>query len=235
MQRPHFGLRLLARSPRLTLASAPGPVQMLFAFFLKGIVVGIVIAVPVGPVGIMCVRRTIFEGRLAGFVSGLGAATGDAIFGVIAAFGLTVVSDWLIDYQHWLRVLGGCYLVYIGGRALLARPEVRPDSEPDAETLLRDLLSTFALTLTNPITILAFLGIFSALGLGGADATLGRAAILVLGVWVGSLLWWLALSFGSGLAFRSFEPRRLAWINRGSGGILLVSGAALLATLVVAR
>jgi threonine/homoserine/homoserine lactone efflux protein len=202
---------------------------MLLLFLLKGIVVGIIIAVPVGPVGVLCVRRTIFQGKLAGFVSGLGAATADAIFGFIAAFGLTFVSDWLIGYQHWLRVAGGCYLLYIGGSALLTKPETKSDAEPDAETVLRDFASTFALTLTNPITILAFLGIFSVLGLSGEAATLSRAAILVVGVWTGSLLWWLALSFGLGLSFRSFGPGHLVWINRGSGAILLLSGATLLA------
>jgi threonine/homoserine/homoserine lactone efflux protein len=202
---------------------------MLLVFLLKGIVVGIIIAVPVGPVGVLCVRRTIFQGKLAGFVSGLGAATADAIFGLIAAFGLTFVSDWLIGYQQWLRIAGGCYLLYVGGSALLARPETKSNSERDAETPLRDFASTFALTLTNPITILAFLGIFSVLGLSGEEATFGRAAILVLGVWSGSLLWWLALSFGLGLVFRSFEPRHLVWINRASGTILFLSGAALLA------
>ncbi|MBV9378861.1 MAG: LysE family transporter, partial [Alphaproteobacteria bacterium] len=165
---------------------------MLLIFLFKGVMVGVVIAVPVGPVGVMCVRRTIFEGREAGFISGLGAATADALFGCIAAFGLTFVSDWLIGYHQWLRIAGGCYLLYVGGRALLAAPEARRTSEPDTEGLLRAFLSTFVLTLTNPITILAFLGIFSALGLSGADATFARAAILVLGVWLGSLLWWLA-------------------------------------------
>ena len=111
---------------------------MLLAFFLKGIAVGIVIAVPVGPVGVMCVRRTIFEGKLAGFVSGLGAATADAVFGVIAGFGLTFVSDWLIGYQQWLRVAGGCYLLYIGGTAFAAEPPRELESESDPESLLRD-------------------------------------------------------------------------------------------------
>lgn len=202
---------------------------MALIFLLKGIVVGIVIAVPVGPVGIMCLRRTILEGKLAGFVSGLGAATADAMFGLIAAFGLTFISDLLIGYHQWLRIAGGLYLLYVGGRALLTAPEVKTGTDPDAESLLRDFLSSFALTLTNPITILVFLGIFSAIGLSGESATLIRAAILVLGVWLGSLLWWLALSFGLGSLFRSFEPRHLSWINRGSGTILFLSGAALLA------
>jgi threonine/homoserine/homoserine lactone efflux protein len=206
---------------------------MLFVFLLKGIVVGIIIAVPVGPVGVLCVRRTIFQGRLAGLVSGLGAATADAIFGFIAAFGLTFVSDWLIGYQHWLRIAGGCYLLYLGASALFVKAEEKPHSEPDAEGLFRDFISTFALTLTNPITILAFLGIFSAVGLTGDQATLGRAAILVLGVWLGSLLWWVALSFGLGLLFRSLDARHLIWINRGSGVILFLSGAALLAVPII--
>ena len=148
---------------------------MLLAFFLKGIVVGVVIAVPVGPVGVMCVRRTILEGRLAGFVSGLGAATADAVFGVIAGFGLTAVSDWLIDYQQWLRVVGGCYLLYIGGSAFAAEPPRELESESDPEGLLRDFFSTFVLAVTNPITVLAFLGIFAAIGLGGTQATFGHA------------------------------------------------------------
>ena len=201
---------------------------MLLIFLLKGIAVGIIIAVPVGPVGVMCVRRTIFEGRFAGFISGLGAATADAIFGFIAAFGLTFISDLLIGYHQWLRIAGGCYLLYIGGSAVLTAPDPKAGSEHDVESLFRDYLSTFALTLTNPITILAFLGIFSAIGFGGEKATFDRAAILVLGVWLGSLVWWLALSFGLGSLLRSFEPRHLKWINRGSGTILFLSGAALL-------
>jgi len=208
---------------------------LLLIFLLKGIAVGIVIAVPVGPVGVMCVRRTIFEGKRAGFVSGLGAATADALFGLIAALGLTFVSDWLIGYHQWLRIAGGFYLLYIGGSALLAKLEARQSSEPNAESALRHFLSTFALTLTNPITILAFLGIFSALGLSGADATFARAAMMVLGVWLGSLLWWLALTFGLGSLFHSFEARHLKWINHASGTILLLSGAGLLAAPLIAH
>jgi len=206
---------------------------MLLGFLLKGIVVGIVIAVPVGPVGVLCVRRTILEGRLAGFVSGLGAATGDAIFGIIAAFGLTFVSDWLVSYEQWLRGAGGCYLLYIGGRAFAAEPPAELESDHDPETLLRDFVSTFVLAVTNPITVLAFLGIFAAIGLGGTRATFGHASVLVLGVWVGSLLWWLMLSFGVGHFRRSIGPRHLGWISRGSGAILFFSGIALLITLIV--
>jgi threonine/homoserine/homoserine lactone efflux protein len=199
---------------------------LLLIILLKGIAIGIIIAVPVGPVGVMCVRRTIFASKLAGFVSGIGAATADAIFACIAAFGLTFVSDWLIGYQQEFRIAGGAYLLWVGGSALFASQEITPRSRRRAE--FRDFLSTFGLTLTNPITIIAFLAIFSAI-LPGEEATLGRAALLVLGVWFGSMLWWLALSFGLSSMFHSFGPRQLRWINRGSGTILLVSGAVLLA------
>jgi threonine/homoserine/homoserine lactone efflux protein len=205
---------------------------MLVAFFLKGIAVGIVIAIPVGPVGVLCIRRTIFEGKLAGLVSGLGAASADAMFGLVAAFGLTVISNLLLGYRDWLRLGGGVFLVYVGAAALLVRPRVGPPPR-QRDTLLRDAASTFALTLTNPITILVFIGVFAAVGLNGREATLGRAAALVLGVWTGSLLWWLAIAFGAGFFVGAFGQRHLAWINRGLGGILLLSGAALIGIVVL--
>lgn len=205
---------------------------MLLAFLLKGMLVGIIIAVPVGPVGVLCVRRTILHGRLAGFLSGLGAATADALFGIIAGFGLTFIADWLLGYQDWLRLFGGGFLLYIGVSALRGDPLAGTQGQRDPETLLADYVSTFLLTLTNPITILAFLAIFAALGFSGAEATLARAVILVLGVWLGSLLWWGALSFGAGMLRLTFQRRHLIWISRGSGGILVISGMALLGSLL---
>jgi threonine/homoserine/homoserine lactone efflux protein len=205
---------------------------MLFVFFLKGIAVGIVIAVPVGPVGVLCVRRTIFEGRLFGLLSGLGAATADTIFGIVAAFGLTVVSDLLLDYQTWLRAAGGLFLVYVGVNALRKRVVRHEAPEKNAENLLSAYLSTFALTITNPVTILAFLGIFAGVGFTGGEATLGRAAMLVAGVLGGSLIWWLGISLGAGLFRKSFGERHLVLLNQISGGILVLSGIGLLASLL---
>ena len=106
-------------------------------------------------------------------------------------------------------------------------------SQRDPETLFADYASTFALTITNPLTILAFLAIFAGIGFTGGEATLGRAAILVLGVWLGSLLWWAALSLGAGLLRLSFRRNHLVWVNRGSGGILVLSGVMLIASLLV--
>lgn len=206
---------------------------MFLLLLVKGVLVGFVIALPAGPVGVLCIRRTLLNGRLAGFVSGLGAATADSIFGVIAASGLTVVSDVLLSYQDWLRVGGAAFLFYIGARAFLSDPLARSREVHDPETLLADYASTFVLTITNPVTILAFLAIFAGIGFAGGEATLGRGAILVLGVWLGSLVWWAGLSLGAGLLRMTFQRRHLDWVNRGSGGILLLSGVGLLGSLVV--
>ncbi len=206
---------------------------MQLGFLLKGLLVGIIIALPAGPVGVLCIRRTIFHGRLAGFVSGLGAASADAVFGIIAGFGLTVVSDVLLDHQAWLRFGGAGFLLYIGISAFTADPLKGTQSQRDPEGLLADYASAFVLTITNPITILAFLAIFASIGFSGPEATLGRAGILVLGVWLGSLLWWAGLAFGAGMVRLSFDRHHLLWINRGSGGILVVCGVALLGSLVL--
>lgn len=206
---------------------------MLVGLLLKGMLVGLIIAVPAGPVGVLCIRRTIFHGRLAGFVSGFGAATADAVFGIIAGFGLTVISDLLLGYQDWLRVIGSAFLLLIGLKAFGADPLAGTQSQRDPESLVADFASTFFLTITNPITILAFLAIFAGIGFTGEEATLGRAAVLVLGVWLGSLLWWAALAFGAGMLRLSFRRIHLVWINRGSGGILVVSGVALLGSVLV--
>jgi len=205
---------------------------MALAFLLKGLLVGIIIALPAGPVGVLCIRRTILHGRLAGFVSGLGAASADAVFGIVAGFGLTVVSDVLLDYQNWLRLGGAGFLLYIGISAFTADPLKGTQRQRDPESLIADYASAFALTLTNPITILAFLAIFAGIGFSGKEATLGHAGILVLGVWLGSLLWWAGLALGAGMVRLSFDRNHLVWINHGSGGILVFCGVALLGSLL---
>lgn len=202
-------------------------------FLLKGLLVGIVIALPVGPVGVLCIRRTILHGRLAGFVSGLGAASADAVFGVIAAFGLTFVSDVLFEYQSWLRLGGAAFLLYVGISSFTADPIKGTQRQRDPDGLIADYLSAFALTVSNPITILSFLAIFAAIGFSGPEATLSSAAILVLGVWLGSFLWWVGLAFCAGRVRLTFNRDHLVWINRGSGGILLCCGAVLLGSVLL--
>ncbi len=205
--------------------------EMLLVALVKGIAVGIVIALPVGPVGVLCVRRTLFEGPTYGFVSGLGAAAADAIFAIVAGFGVTIVRDFMLRYQDWFGAAGGLFLLYVGVRALLEASDAEP--EPlDGEAYVTAFASTFALTITNPITILAFAGIFAKVGVSG-EGDLLEMAVLVGGVFLGSLLWWLALSFGIAGFRRLLGSIRLKWINRISGAILTLSGLALLAAALV--
>jgi threonine/homoserine/homoserine lactone efflux protein len=200
---------------------------MLFVTLAKGFAVGIVIALPAGPVGVLCVRRTLFEGPIFGLVSGLGAAIADAIFGVIAALGLTFIRDELLAYGNFLAAAGGIFLLYLGIRGLLAGPAEAP--EPLAgEAILGAFASTFVLTITNPVTILAFAGIFAKLGateIGG----LIEVAVLIGGVLAGSLVWWLGLSFGIAGLPRYGRAVEMTWINRISGAVLTLSGAGLIA------
>jgi threonine/homoserine/homoserine lactone efflux protein len=206
---------------------------MIAALLLKGFVVGIVIAVPVGPVGVLCIRRTILEGRVAGLSSGTGAATADAMFAVIAGFGLTALSDWLFGYQDWLRVGGAAFLFYVGISAFMHDPAKPRTPQQAPDSLLANGASTFALTITNPVTILSFLAIFAGLGLTGREMTMAGVATLVFGVWLGSLSWWVALAVGAGLFRHQFTRSHLVWINRGSGGILVLCGIGLIGSLFV--
>jgi threonine/homoserine/homoserine lactone efflux protein len=199
---------------------------MLLLTLFKGIIVGIVIALPVGPVGVLCVRRTLFEGAMFGFVSGLGAATADTIFGLIAGYGLTFVSDWILSYEDWLSLVGAVFLFYLGLPPLLSH--TKPEPEPLAgERLLGAYASTFALTITNPITILAFAAIFARVGIDEQAALLG-IGMLVTGVFLGSLLWWLGLSFGIAWVQKRTSTVNLKRLNRASGAILTLSATGLL-------
>lgn len=204
----------------------PYPSHMFLFTLLKGISVEIVIALPAGPVGVLCVRRTLFEGPAFGLVSGIGAATADTLFGIIAGFGLTIVRDSLLYFQDWLGIVGGVFLLYFGTVALSSRRAPQP--EPLAgEALLGAYASTFVLTISNPITILAFAAIFAEVGVD-RHSGLGDVAVLVGGVFLGSLAWWLGLSYGIAALRRLFGDFDVIWLNRVSGAILTVSGAGLL-------
>jgi threonine/homoserine/homoserine lactone efflux protein len=202
------------------------------AIFLRGLIIGLSIAAPVGPIGVLCIRRTLSDGRAVGFASGLGAATADAVYGAVAAFGLSLVTNALVEQRLWLQAGGGVFLCYLGGRTWMAVPRAASGAPADGRGLAAAWASTFALTLTNPTTIISFAAIFAGLGLGRSVGGYGPASVMVLGVFLGSALWWLILSVGVGLFRSSLTPHRLRWVNRGSGAIIAAFGIAALVSLM---
>jgi threonine/homoserine/homoserine lactone efflux protein len=200
-------------------------------FFFKGLFIGFLIAAPVGPIGVLCARRTLMHGRRAGFFSGMGAATADAIYGFIAAFGLTIISDLLVGWQFWLRLVGGVVLLYLGIKAFAARPVRREDLPRTARHYAGLYSSTFFLTLTNPMTVFSFAAVFAGFGLAGAKGSLLSASILVLSVFTGSALWWIFLVGLFSIFRKRFRSHDLTWVNRIAGLVIGGTGVLVLASL----
>lgn len=199
--------------------------------FAKGLAFGFLLAATVGPMWMLCFRRTVASGALVGFVSGMGIAVADALYGAVAAFGLTAVSGFLLGHQLWIGLGGAAFLVWLGLKALRARPaplDTAPASAPGGYAAA--FLSTLGLTLANPPTILAFAAIFAGLGLV-AESDYGAAALVVLGVFFGSALWWLILVAAVGAFRRRIGPGLARAINVVSGATILAFAAWQLAAL----
>lgn len=197
--------------------------------FAQGAIIGFAIAAPVGPIGVLCMRRTLANGRSSGLASGLGAATADAIYGGIAAFGVTFISTVLFSQQFFIRLLGGAFLLLLGVRTVFSVPKGL-DRRPE-RGLAGDYLSTLALTLSNPVTIVAFAAIFAGLGIAGRGGDYTAAAFLVSGVFGGSALWWVILSSIVSVFRGAFNPGRMRWVNRVSGIVIAGFGATTLLTI----
>lgn len=188
--------------------------------FLRAFIIGISIAAPIGPIGVICIRRTLANGRAAGFISGLGAASADMVYGAIAAFGLTAITGLLVETAFWLRIAGGLFLLYLGIKTFLEKPSDTP-AQTAQGGLLRMYISTFFLTITNPMTILSFAAIFAGTMLG---SEVGSPLVMVAGVFAGSAVWWLGLSFGVGIVRERLTHVHMAWINRISGAVIIIFG-----------
>jgi threonine/homoserine/homoserine lactone efflux protein len=192
-------------------------------YLIKGFIIGLSISVPVGPIGILCIRRTLAQGRMVGFLSGLGAATADAFYGAVAGFGITFLVNFLIGKQIWLHLLGGALLCILGIKTFLSKP-AEQGVPVEGNSRWHAYLSTFFLTLTNPLTIIFFVAVFAGLGVGTGGEHFLFAGILVLGIFTGSAMWWLVLSGFTGLLQKLLSPKRLQWLNRISGLIILGFG-----------
>jgi threonine/homoserine/homoserine lactone efflux protein len=202
------------------------------SFFFKGLVVGFLIATPVGPIGLLCIQRTLNKGKVHGLVSGLGAATADAIFGLIAALGLTFISNFLIEEQFWLRLFGGIFLCYLGVKTFLSKPAGQASSA-DSPGLISNYGSTFLLAFTNPITILVFVALFAGLSIVSSGAYYASVSLSVAGVFIGSALWWFMLCGAAGILHGKISNGILTGLNRISGIIVTVFGLVILLLLIL--
>ena len=187
--------------------------------FLKGLAFGFVLAATVGPMWVLCLRRTLAYGAATGLASGMGIAVADGLYGAVAAFGLTAVSGLLLAHGFWIGLAGGAFLVYLGVKTLAAKPAADAETAKPASHA-QAFLSTLGLTLANPPTILAFAAIFAGLGLA-ASAGYAAAALVTLGVFLGSAAWWLVLAASAGSLRARLGPRLLRGINIVSGLTIL--------------
>jgi len=205
-------------------------------FFFKGFVAGVMIATPVGPVGMLCIERTLVKGSLNGFVSGLGAATADLIYSSIVAFGLTVISDFLVGQQMWFRLFGGVFFVFLGlkiyrqqkrqpakvhegrgyfGLKIYRQQKRQPAKVHEGRGYLSDYCSAFVVTFFNPVPVFAFIAIFAGLGITGATKL--SALMLVGGVFAGSSAWWVGICCFAAVFRNKFKSAHFFWLVKASG------------------
>jgi threonine/homoserine/homoserine lactone efflux protein len=185
----------------------------MWATFAQAVVLGFSIAAPVGPIGVLCIRRTLADGWGVGLACGLGAATADSLYGLVAGLGLTAVTAALVGAQAVLRAAGSVYLAWLGVRALRAAPAAEAASVAGRRAL-GAFGSTVLLTVTNPATILSFVALF------GALVRTPSAPVLAGGVFAGSAAWWLLLSGSVSVLRGRIRPAHLVWVNRVSGAVL---------------
>lgn len=214
-----------------------------FELLWKGALIGFAIAAPVGPIGILCIRRTLSDGRLAGFVSGLGAAGADTFYGLVAALGLTLIGNFLVAHKDWISLGGGIFLIYLGVLEIRTKPIDPTAPAPRPMGLVGHFVSTFFWTLANPLTILSFIAIFTGVGVAGPGAVepggVGPAernypgiTALVVGVFSGSALWWLVLSMSVGLFRHHIRGQPMRWPNLIAGSLIIGFGSYAITTAV---
>jgi threonine/homoserine/homoserine lactone efflux protein len=213
---PHPAAESPPRNPSGMLALSP----ILSNLYLKGIIIGALIAAPIGPVNIMTVRRTLVHGHIVGLVTGLGAALGDTILGAITAFGFGWIIGTLTEHELWISLIGAAILVVMGVKTM-TRPPPELQVAPDPRSLIGDCTSALALVLSNPITILSFLPVFAAFGISFDGQVSADDWLLVLGILTGSSGWWVTLVVLVGMARDRLTRGMLVWVNRITGALIL--------------
>jgi len=215
----------------------PGFVFDPIALAIEGAVIGFLIAVPVGPAAVLCIRRSITVGAVAGYMTGIGAALGDSVFGAVAAFGLSFVEQFVTEREAWLLGIGGIGLCVMGWTTMRHRPRtvgdpVADDSEHRMSTQFQYASSSFFITVFNPLTVMAFGAAFAGRNLAGVGASLPDAGLLVAAVFCGALGWWTIICTAAVALRTRFTGAGLLWLNRISGAVILAFGVAALVSLL---
>jgi threonine/homoserine/homoserine lactone efflux protein len=198
----------------------------------KGFAVGFIMAIPVGPVGLLCTQRTLSHGRMHGLISGLGAATSDVIYASLAAFGLTIISNFLIAQRMWFRLFGGSFLCLLGIKIFLSKP-AKTGSLAEKLRHFSNYTSTLLITLSNPMSILISAGMFAGLGIVGLGADWGKAIQLVGGVFLGSMFWWISLSAFVGIFHKKAGDNTMILLARIFGSVIACIGIIVIIIAVV--
>ena len=190
------------------------------SLLLKGTLLGFSLAAPIGPIAIICIRRTLQHGRFSGFVSGLGVATVDTIYATIAAFGFTAVSAFITRYNTPMRIIGGMFLIYLAIKIFFAKPPLK-ESDEKKHNHYGDYFSIFLLTIVNPQTIFTFLVLFTTVGLGSGHFSYLSTVLMIVGVSLGTTAWWLILSTIVYLFRNKFSPFWMSVVNKLSAIIII--------------
>lgn len=208
---------------------------MWLEIILKGFVVGLLGSIPLGPIGVMCIQRTLSKNHKSGFVSGLGSASADLIFAAVALFSLTVVMSFIESHLVIIKALGGISVVIVGFSIFMKNPvvQIRRNRSGKGNSLWSDYLSLFFITLANPTFILIFVALFAASGINIGDMGYVGGLLTIAGVFIGASTWWFMLTMGVNFLRKSFRPRHLLWINRISGAVIIALGIAAIMSIFI--
>jgi len=199
---------------------------MIFVLLIKGIIVGLLASIPLGPIGIICIQRTINKGKLSGFLSGMGAASADTVFAAIAGFSLSFIISFIQEQQVLFQAVGGLIVFGLGIKIFYTNPvkQLRRHKRKQ-NNLLEDYLSVLLVTITNPLAVFLFIALFASLGVVVEGENILLSLVATSGVFIGAILWWYILTTLVNIFRDKFRLKQLWWINKLSGAVIFTLGA----------
>ena len=209
---------------------------MIPELIIKGLIIGLLVSVPLGPIGVLCIQRTLNRGRMAGFISGLGAAAADTIFAIIAGFGLTIIINFIEEKHLYFQIIGGLFVLYIGIRIFNTNPVKQLKLQKLNKTKLsQDFVSVFLLTLSNPMAIFLFLAIMAAINVASDTLSLVEIATLAVGISGGAFLWWFVLASIANRFRKKIRLKSIWWLNKITGSVVFLFGLIVLVSVWIIK